>query len=116
MVRRFRCRRDIINDSTILESIGKDLRDDEVVETQMRRPGGECISFRFWMKVSVSIKIIRVEHDLDCLPANFPATQPDQGAEPRWQAPDIKLLSWSEGVEVADQDVQTMLMLFDVLE
>ncbi len=82
----------------------------------MRIPGGKRVSLVVRMQSAKTITITSVEHQLNSLALQLTAADPDQCSNPRRQAFEFENFSGRKGVEVAEQNMKTILMTFDTVE
>src|SRR4051812_22918882 len=83
---------------------------EHVVEADVRIPDREAQARIHWMKPAEDVNVSGVEDDLDRVPANAPAAQPDERPQPRRQLAEIQHVPRSEGVEVAGQQVKAAVV------
>ena len=89
------------------------LRDEQVIQPDVRPPRGECEADEIRLEVPESVAIACIEHLLNRPPADLPATEPDEGTKPGRQLANVQQLPRRERVEVANEHVRPALMLLD---
>src|SRR3954468_2379407 len=77
-------------------------RHEQVIEPNVRLPGGERPSGIRRMERAVDVRVARVETDLNLAPADAAAAQPDERAQPSRELARIEHVTRRQRIEVAD--------------
>ena len=95
--------------------LGERCREEDEVEADVRVPGGEGETFVI-VEAAEAVDIATVEHDLDRLVADSSTGDPGDEPEPGRQTTKVERFAGSEGVEIAGEHVEPVLMMFDTIQ
>ena len=82
----------------------------------MRIPCGESVTWLAGMQRGPRVDVFLIEHVLDRVARDVTAAEPNHCADPLRHARDLQDFAGCERVEVAGNDVEAVLVLFDRLE
>ena len=106
----------VIHDMTDRGAFDGTFGGEEIVQANMRAPGGERQAWLLRLQGTEDIAIARVEDDLNRAPANPPAAQPHERLEAMRQLSNVEQFPWRERVEITSQHVESMLVSFDAFQ
>jgi hypothetical protein len=87
----------------------------DVIEPDVRLPDGKSVAFVIGVKGAKAVQISGVKHRLNGVAADVASRKPDQRANPERHQVKIENFAGRERVEIADDDVKAVLMLFDTV-
>jgi hypothetical protein len=106
--------RSVTNDLTAGKAVGELFRDENIVQPDMRIPGGKRMARVKLVEEPIAIHIAGVEEQLNCFPSDLASRDPRESPIAQRQSRHIELLSRGKCVEVARNNVKAVLMLRDV--
>ncbi len=106
--------RNVTNDLTAGKAVGELFRDENIVQPDMRIPGGKRMAGVKLVEEPVAVHVAGVEEQLNCFPSDLASGDPRESAIAQRQSRHIELLARGKCIEVARDNVKAVLMLRDV--